>query len=199
MDSISLPLSMLNITFLNHIHDAVIITDSVGNVDFLNKTAENCTGWSQTEARGKALDIVFPLHSMKKKNMLEQPLQRGEETFFTEDTLFIAPDGETRKISGKIIPFDYENHGIQGTALIFHTETTSAKQVQEKLIQPLIEAFVEPVSLIDHTVKTVSDRYGSRADGRFCRNSPDGTPQQARRLQLFQWSSPPCIPSPSKH
>ncbi len=48
-------------TILRSIGDAVIATDARGRVTFLNPIAEQLTGWSHEEARGKALDQVFDL------------------------------------------------------------------------------------------------------------------------------------------
>jgi DNA-binding NarL/FixJ family response regulator len=44
---------------LNSIGDAVVSTDMRGNVDYLNVTAEHLTGWTRSEARGKAIADVL--------------------------------------------------------------------------------------------------------------------------------------------
>jgi len=44
---------------LNSISDAVIGTDMMGNVDYLNIAAETMTGWSREEARGHAIGEVM--------------------------------------------------------------------------------------------------------------------------------------------
>ena len=44
---------------LNSISDAVIGTDTAGNVDYLNIAAENMTGWSREEARGRPIGQVM--------------------------------------------------------------------------------------------------------------------------------------------
>ena len=46
---------------LNSIGDAVLCTNLLGNVEYLNIAAETLTGWSREEARGKPISEVFKL------------------------------------------------------------------------------------------------------------------------------------------
>jgi diguanylate cyclase (GGDEF)-like protein/PAS domain S-box-containing protein len=46
---------------LDAIADAILMTDRRGNIDFLNRSAERLTGWSQQAARGRMVPEVLPL------------------------------------------------------------------------------------------------------------------------------------------
>jgi PAS domain-containing protein len=48
-------------TTLRSIGDAVISTDAVGNIEFMNDVAQRLTGWSLPEARGRDLIAVFDI------------------------------------------------------------------------------------------------------------------------------------------
>ena len=44
---------------LSSIGDAVITTDTNGDINFLNAVAQSMTGWTQEDAVGKPIDAVF--------------------------------------------------------------------------------------------------------------------------------------------
>lgn len=46
-------------TTLQNIGDGVIVTGKVGDIVFMNKVAENITGWKESEAKGLLLDHIF--------------------------------------------------------------------------------------------------------------------------------------------
>src|SRR5713101_5382142 len=48
-------------TTLESVGDAVIATDMNGAVTFMNSVAQSLTGWSQAEATGKSMDLVFQI------------------------------------------------------------------------------------------------------------------------------------------
>jgi two-component system cell cycle sensor histidine kinase/response regulator CckA len=48
-------------TTLASVAEAVVVADAGGHVLLLNRTAETLTGWTQAEAKGRALDSVLPL------------------------------------------------------------------------------------------------------------------------------------------
>src|ERR1700679_1477149 len=58
------------------IGDAVIATDSNGNVTLLNGVAELLTGWTQKEATGKPLDEIFVISNEETGEMAQSPASR---------------------------------------------------------------------------------------------------------------------------
>src|SRR5665213_1538607 len=63
-------------TTLRSIGDAVIATDGQGRVTFMNPIAENLTGWSESDARGRHLDEVFCIFSEQTRGVVESPVTK---------------------------------------------------------------------------------------------------------------------------
>jgi PAS domain S-box-containing protein len=59
---------------LGSIGDGVIVTDTSGNVSYLNPVAEELTGWAAVEALGRPVDEVFRLVSQSDGEPLPGPL-----------------------------------------------------------------------------------------------------------------------------
>lgn len=61
---------------LASIGDAVITTDVDDRVDYLNRSAEQLTGWSKDEAAGRPLRQVFNIVDEGSRDRIEDPVQR---------------------------------------------------------------------------------------------------------------------------
>jgi diguanylate cyclase (GGDEF)-like protein/PAS domain S-box-containing protein len=62
---------------LNSIGDAVICTDVLGNITFLNPVAERMTGWSQAEAAGRPKAEVFRILGATSRDSSPSPMEMG--------------------------------------------------------------------------------------------------------------------------
>jgi diguanylate cyclase (GGDEF)-like protein/PAS domain S-box-containing protein len=60
---------------LNSIGDAVICTDVLGNITFLNLVAENMTGWSRGEAAGRPMAEVLRIVDASSRETIQDPMQ----------------------------------------------------------------------------------------------------------------------------
>ncbi len=114
-------------TTLHSIGDAVITTDSQGNVDFLNPIAETLTGWSIKEARGRPLTEVFHivngLTREPQTNPVEKCLHENRIIGLENNTVLISRDGQERVIEDSAAPVrDREGH-IVGAVLVFYDVT----------------------------------------------------------------------------
>jgi PAS domain S-box-containing protein len=69
--------------------DGVIITDTDGRVVFLNKTAEEITGWETSLAIGQSLDDVFAVIHEQDKTRYIVPVR---EIIENNDTYIKLPD-----------------------------------------------------------------------------------------------------------
>ncbi len=63
-------------TTLSSIGDAVIATDRLGNVAFMNVVAENITEWTIAEARGKQLTVVLHIINQATRERVENPVTK---------------------------------------------------------------------------------------------------------------------------
>ena len=58
---------------LNSIGDAVITTDTEGNVTHLNPIAEQLTGWKEKEAKGQSIKTIFPIIDASSRQPIDNP------------------------------------------------------------------------------------------------------------------------------
>ena len=82
---------------LNSIGDAVISSNFRGDVTYLNVVAEKMTGWTQAEARGRALDDVFQLIEVTAREKIHSPSTRAiiedQTVGLATDCMLIRRDG----------------------------------------------------------------------------------------------------------
>jgi diguanylate cyclase (GGDEF)-like protein/PAS domain S-box-containing protein len=87
---------------LQCVHDAIIITDVNGVIDYLNTVAERLTGWSEAEAHGLPLTDVFTMVDETTRQPVENPAERclreGKNVTSTHRTLLIQRSGQERVI-----------------------------------------------------------------------------------------------------
>ncbi len=101
---------------LNSISDAVIATDSLRQVKFMNRLAEDLTGWIEAEAIGMDLGEIFKTldtESTIKKVSLDTI------TVPVEQTILISQEGSQNLIDGSITSIKDENGEIEGLVVTF--------------------------------------------------------------------------------
>ncbi|MBE9115933.1 EAL domain-containing protein [Lusitaniella coriacea LEGE 07157] len=121
---------------LQSIGDAVITTDSLGRVKYLNPVAEELTGWTFAEAEGLPLSKVFKIIDETTRNPEESPveqvLREGLIVGLTNPTLSLARDGTEYSIDCSAAPIRDRAGAIIGAVLIFH-DVTHARTLTKKL------------------------------------------------------------------
>ncbi|XWK88504.1 MAG: EAL domain-containing protein [Phormidium sp.] len=113
---------------LSSIGDAVITTDVLGKIEFLNPVAENLTGWLLDEAQGKPLIEVFKIINESSRIPVENPVETVLKSGYTTDlanhTILIARDGSEFAIGNSAAPIRASNGEIMGAILVFHDITS---------------------------------------------------------------------------
>ncbi len=106
------------LTTLRSISDAVIATDMENCVKFMNRGAEDLTGWGQEEALGKQLKDIF--------RILDK--QTGQK-------ILMARDGTERNVDYQDSPIHDKENNVIGNVLVFldNTERVRAEERQRKL------------------------------------------------------------------
>jgi len=121
---------------LESIGDAVITTDSDGYITYLNPIAQKLTAYSNKEAVGKYLDIVFNIINETTRKPIETPVQKvlteGIIVGLANHTALIDKNGKEYSIEDSAAPIRNKNKEIIGTVLVFH-DVTKQKNVREKL------------------------------------------------------------------
>ncbi len=109
---------------LASIGDAVITTDVVGHIHFLNGVAEELTGWSNAEASGMPLDQVFHIISEVTRepavNPVEVVLRQGIIVGLANHTILVRRDGNELNIEDSAAPIRDRDGQIIGVVLVFH-------------------------------------------------------------------------------
>ena len=112
---------------LQSIGDAVITTDALGQVRYLNPVAENLTGWSQDEAQGLPMQEVFNIVNETTRlpvaNPIEEALREGRIVGLANHTILIARDGNEFPIDDSAAPIRASDGQVIGAVLVFHDVT----------------------------------------------------------------------------
>ena len=128
---------LLSVT-LRSIGDGVITTDIKGNILFINKIAEDLSGWTNEEARGLASIDVFNIINEKTGQKCASPVQRvielGRIIGLANHTALIAKDGTTRSIADSGAPIRDKNSNIVGVVIVFR-DITHEKKIEEELLK----------------------------------------------------------------
>ena len=123
---------------LRSIGDGVITTDVEGTTLFVNKMAENLTGWSQEEAAGHPLETIFNIINETTREPCTNPVAKVIDTnqgvgFANHEALLIARDGTERNIADSGEPIKDHDNNIIGFVLIFRDITDQLRMEQEIL------------------------------------------------------------------
>ena len=147
-------------TTLRSIGDAVIATDDVGRVTFLNPIAERLTGWSEAEAVGQALDSVFHIISERTRAVVESPvakvLREGKVVGLANHALLLPRSGPEIPIDDSGAPIRNEQGEVVGVVLVFRD--VSELKRHENQNDFLVRAGEALVSSLDYeaTLATVA-------------------------------------------
>ncbi len=112
---------------LDSIGDAVITTNAIGQIRYLNPVAESLTGWRQQEAQGIPLTTVFQIfHETTRDpvgNSVEIALREDRIVDLENHTILMARDGREIAIDDSAAPIHDRSGRIVGAVLVFHDVT----------------------------------------------------------------------------
>jgi diguanylate cyclase (GGDEF)-like protein/PAS domain S-box-containing protein len=108
---------------LNSIGDAVLCTDNLGNVTYLNIVAEKMTGWMRDQASGRPLVEVFHIvdgHTREPaRNPMDMAVAQNKTVGLTPNCILIRRDGHESAIEDSASPIhDRDGHGA-GAVIVF--------------------------------------------------------------------------------
>lgn len=108
---------------LNSIGDAVLSTDVMGNVTYLNRVAETLTGWSCKEALGRPLAEVFKIIDGFTRETAPNPMDHAIEANatvgLTMNCVLIRRDGLESAIEDAAAPIRDSEGELTGAVIVF--------------------------------------------------------------------------------
>jgi PAS domain S-box-containing protein len=114
-------------TTLHSIGDAVITTDRLGRIKFMNPLAEQLTGWKETDATGYPIEQVFSIINEDSRMKVDCPvpkiLQEGIIVGLANHTLLISKEGIEIPIADSGAPIRDDSGNIVGVVLVFRDQT----------------------------------------------------------------------------
>ena len=121
---------------LNSIGDAVLCTDTSGNITYLNLVAETMTGWCRQEAIGKSLAEVFRIvdgatHKTARDPM-EMAVEQNRTVGLTVNCILIRRDGFESSIEDSAAPIHDRLGRIIGAVIVFH-DVSAARAISQQM------------------------------------------------------------------
>ncbi|WP_076590981.1 EAL domain-containing protein [Herminiimonas arsenitoxidans] len=116
---------------LESIADAVITTDNLGNIEYMNPVAESLTGWTKAEAEGLPSTRVFKIingHTREPvPNPVELVFEQQSNVELIKDTVLLSRNGIEYAVEDSAAPIRNREGEIIGVVLVFHDVSDSRK------------------------------------------------------------------------
>ena len=165
-------------TTLASIGDAVIATDLSGKIMFMNREAEELTGWTLNESSLKPVKEVFNIINeqtrLEVENPIEEVLREGMVVGLANHTVLIRKDGSEVPIDDSGAPIKDKEGKTTGVVLIFRdiTERKKAEEAVESnrlLLETITNNLSSSVALVrgrDLRFLMVNPAYQASAPGK---------------------------------
>jgi two-component system cell cycle sensor histidine kinase/response regulator CckA len=144
-------------TALNSIGDAVIVTDTDGNVTFINPAAETLTGWNMKEAEGKLLTDLFNVLSKDKRNEIKNLIKsatQGGVVIGLKSTILVAKNGVKIPIHNSAAPLKDNQGKINGVVLVIQ-DNTERKKTEDELLEKINRLEMYKKATTDRELKMI--------------------------------------------
>ncbi|MEE4377155.1 MAG: EAL domain-containing protein [Candidatus Competibacteraceae bacterium] len=116
---------------LHSIGEAVITTDAIGVVQYLNPTAESLTGWTADSAQGLPLGKVFHVIDERTRerlpDLVDQCLRKGEVIGLPDHAMLLSRTGSEYAVQDSVAPIRDWNNEILGVVLVFNDVTEARR------------------------------------------------------------------------
>lgn len=125
-------------TTLRCLGEAVITTDTLGTIIFMNSAAETLTGWPATEALGQNISKVFIIYEAKTQASIQNPINQILQNKTVDDlvgysTTLVVKNGLETSIDYHTTRIIDDQGVIIGAVLIFQ-DITERRRAEEMLL-----------------------------------------------------------------
>jgi len=122
---------------VDSIGDAVVCTDSYGNITLLNLVAERLTGWSHPEAMGHPMDEIFrlvdPATRIAVANPMKDAFLHNRTGHLPVNCFLINRDGREIYIEDSAAPIHNRGGEIIGAVIVFRDASTARELAEQTL------------------------------------------------------------------
>jgi PAS domain S-box-containing protein len=142
-------------TTLASVGDAVIATNTAGEITFMNAEAEKLTGYTLNEASNKPLKTVFKIINEWTREEVDNPISKAFETGkavgLADHTILVNKNGTEVAIDDSAAPIRIDEGKIIGVVLVFRDiserrraekELTDLKDFNEGIVESISEALL---------------------------------------------------------
>ena len=117
---------------LNSIGDAVMTTDTLGNVTYLNAEAEALTGWTRSEAFARPLSEVFDVTDGLTGQHAEDPsrlaIEHNKKVRLKGNYILVGREGNETAIEHSAAPIQDRHGNILGAVIVFRDVIVSRER-----------------------------------------------------------------------
>jgi PAS domain S-box-containing protein len=173
---------------LSSIGDGVIATDGHGLVSFLNPVAEQLTGTSLKEARGKKIGDVFPIFNEATNNPVDNPVDKvlalGSVVGLANHTVLRHRDGHLLPIEDSAAPITDDSGKLIGVVLVLH-DASRERNLQDVLRRTeKLAAAARLAATVSHEINNPLEAIGNLIF--LAKTSPDAPERVITQLQLAE-------------
>lgn len=140
-------------TTLHSIGDGLIATDTKGSISYMNRRAEELTGWSASEAFGRPLEEVFNLwqpDGTQMPSLVHKVLDSGDSYNLQRRTTLQQRNGRQIYVDDCAAPIRDDHDNITGVVIIFRDGTAAiaaednlrASEARLRQIIDLVPAYI---------------------------------------------------------
>ncbi|MGD9506015.1 MAG: PAS domain S-box protein [Syntrophobacteraceae bacterium] len=149
---------------LTSVGDAVIATNAMGKVSFINPVAAKLTSWPREEALGKPIQEVFRTINERTgapaEDVVGHVLRDGRLVALSNHTALVTRDGREIPIEDSAAPIRNDEGLVSGVVLVFHdvTERRRAQEAlreRERYFHSILFSMNEDIMVIDKDYRIV--------------------------------------------
>jgi PAS domain S-box-containing protein len=173
---------------LTSIGDGVIATDENGRVTFVNTIAEQLTGTTLSQSKGREIQDVLPLFNETTHTPVENPvsivMQKGLIVGMANHTVLQRPDGTTTPIEDSAAPIRDDRGKLIGVVLVFR-DASKERNAQEILRKTeKLAAAARLAATVAHEINNPLEAVGNLIY--LAKTEPGAPPPVIENLQLAE-------------
>lgn len=140
----------------------ILITDIKAKIQYMNKLAEELTGWNYREAKGRHLSEIYKVRNEEtgliENNILDRVIKHGIVKELASHTILISKSGKEMPVMDTGAPI-YDSDGTLLGIVVASTDETEKRKQQrlvkesEERLRTTLDDMIEGCQILDHNWK----------------------------------------------